>query len=262
MGRTYSDLRAADPDRQGTPRARRRVQSRERARRPPRELRHRSHALRRVAQDGLDAEPGYEGGMVQGVRGVPAWTHARVDSGSTSPAITRRRGLASRFAERICRPVAHAADRQAGTRPGERRAVLHRSNADENAGFDRLGSQTIDIEAGNGSYAITDSYRLPVDVDVLAIQPHAHNLGRTMRASATLPDGSARTLIDIDDWDFRWQDVYRYTNAIALPRGTTISMRLSWSDNSAANPRNPHHPPGWCVWARTRRTRWATCGSR
>jgi tetratricopeptide (TPR) repeat protein len=111
----------------------------------------------------------------------------------------------------------------------------------------RLGSQTIDIDAGNASHSITDSYRLPVDVDVLAIQPHAHNLGRTMRASATLPDGSTRTLIDIDDWDFRWQDVYRYASPIALPRGTTISMRVTY-DNSAGNPRNPHRPPARVVW--------------
>jgi tetratricopeptide (TPR) repeat protein len=111
----------------------------------------------------------------------------------------------------------------------------------------RLGSQTIDIGPGNASYAITDSYRLPVDVDVLAIQPHAHNLGRTMRASAALPDGTTRTLIDIDDWDFRWQDVYRLTNPIQLPRGTVVSMRFTY-DNSAANVRNPQHPPARVVW--------------
>jgi superkiller protein 3 len=32
-----------------------------------------------------------------------------------------------------------------------------------------------------------------------------------------------------------------------LPRGTTISMRFVY-DNSAANPRNPHNPPGRVVW--------------
>jgi tetratricopeptide (TPR) repeat protein len=68
-----------------------------------------------------------------------------------------------------------------------------------------------------------------------------------MRASARLPDGSTRPLIEIDDWDFRWQDVYRYANPIALPRGTTISMRFTY-DNSATNPRNPHHPPARVVW--------------
>jgi tetratricopeptide (TPR) repeat protein len=111
----------------------------------------------------------------------------------------------------------------------------------------RLGSETIDIPAGNDAYAISDRYLLPVDVDVFAIQPHAHNLARTMQAMAMLPDGSMRWLIAIDDWDFRWQDVYRYKTPIALPKGTVITMSYVY-DNSSRNPRNPHHPPARVVW--------------
>jgi Flp pilus assembly protein TadD len=111
----------------------------------------------------------------------------------------------------------------------------------------RLGSETIDIPAGARAHAITDSFVLPVDVDVLAVQPHAHNLARRMEATATLPDGSARALITISDWDFRWQDVYRYTQPIALPAGTTIAMTYTY-DNSADNVRNPYRPPRRVVW--------------
>ena len=111
----------------------------------------------------------------------------------------------------------------------------------------RLGSETIDIPAGAPDYAISDSYTVPTDVEVLAIQPHAHNLARRMEATATLPDGSRRWLIAIDDWDFRWQDVYRYVAPIALPKGSTIAMRYVY-DNSAGNPRNPHAPPARVVW--------------
>src|SRR5436190_6970035 len=42
----------------------------------------------------------------------------------------------------------------------------------------RLGRQDIDIAAGISRYDVTDSYRLPVDVDVFAIQPHAHYRAR------------------------------------------------------------------------------------
>jgi len=68
-----------------------------------------------------------------------------------------------------------------------------------------------------------------------------------MEAQAELPDGTTRWLIAIDDWDFRWQDVYRYAAPIALPKGTTLSMRYTY-DNGAGNPRNPHHPPARVVW--------------
>ncbi len=111
----------------------------------------------------------------------------------------------------------------------------------------RLGSETIDIPAGERAYAIEDRYTLPVDADLLAIQPHAHNLGRTMTATAVLPDGTERQLITIRDWDFRWQDVYRYTRPIRLPRGSRLSMRFVY-DNSSDNPRNPFNPPRRIVW--------------
>jgi tetratricopeptide (TPR) repeat protein len=68
-----------------------------------------------------------------------------------------------------------------------------------------------------------------------------------MEARAELPDGTTRWLIAIDDWDFRWQDVYRYAEPFVLPKGTTLSIRYTY-DNSAGNPRNPHHPPGRVVW--------------
>jgi tetratricopeptide (TPR) repeat protein len=111
----------------------------------------------------------------------------------------------------------------------------------------RLGSETIDIAPGLRDYVVSDKYLLPTAVDVIAIQPHAHNLARRMEATATLPDGTRRWLIAIDDWDFRWQDVYRYTTPIALPKGSTIAMRYVY-DNSPANARNPHSPPARVVW--------------
>lgn len=100
----------------------------------------------------------------------------------------------------------------------------------------------IDIPPGDPNFQITDTLVLPVDVDVLAIYPHAHYLGKLVEAWATLPDGSRRWLIRIPDWDINWQAVYEYRRAIELPKGTKLSMRITY-DNSASNPRNPHNPP-------------------
>lgn len=111
----------------------------------------------------------------------------------------------------------------------------------------RLGSETIDIPPGDSAYTIADEYVVPVDADLLAIQPHAHNLGREMHAQVTLPDGTVQPLLTIRDWDFRWQDVYRYTTPLRLPKGSGISMRFVY-DNSGENPRNPFHPPRRIVW--------------
>jgi tetratricopeptide (TPR) repeat protein len=105
-----------------------------------------------------------------------------------------------------------------------------------------MGSRAIDIRAGEKEYAITDSYTLPGDADLLSLYPHAHYLGKDMRVEAKLPDGTSRTLLHIARWDFHWQQDYRYTSPVFLSRGTTISMRFTF-DNSDENPQNPHHPP-------------------
>jgi Flp pilus assembly protein TadD len=111
----------------------------------------------------------------------------------------------------------------------------------------RLGRQDIDIPAGDSRYIVTDSYVLPVDVEVEAVQPHAHNRARDIRGEATLPDGTTRELIHIADWDFRWQHVFRFERPFALPKGTRLSMRWQY-DNSTANVRNPEHPPVRAQW--------------
>lgn len=105
----------------------------------------------------------------------------------------------------------------------------------------RLGRQDIDIPPGTRQYVVTDSYVLPVDVEVHAVQPHAHRLAREVRGVATLPDHSRRELIYIKEWDFHWQDVYRYRAPFWLPKGTTLQMEYSY-DNSAANPNNAGKP--------------------
>ena len=111
----------------------------------------------------------------------------------------------------------------------------------------RLSRQNIDIPAGDAQYIVSDSYVLPVDVDVQAVQPHAHYRGRDILGEATLPDGTTRRLIHIADWDFRWQHVFRFEHPLHLPKGTTLSMRWSY-DNSPNNPRNPERPPKRALW--------------
>jgi Tfp pilus assembly protein PilF len=106
----------------------------------------------------------------------------------------------------------------------------------------KLEAKAIDIPAGEANYAVEDSYVLPVDVDAVSVYPHAHYLGKEMRATATLPDGSQQDLVWIRRWDFRWQDRYRYRSPLFLPKGTRVAMRFTY-DNSAANPHNRSRPP-------------------
>jgi tetratricopeptide (TPR) repeat protein len=106
----------------------------------------------------------------------------------------------------------------------------------------RLGAQTLDIPAGEAHYEVTDSFTVPVDVDVLGVYPHAHYLGKVIDVRASLPDGTQKQVILIEDWDFNWQDTYAFEEPAHLPARTRLTLRYVY-DNSAANPRNPNSPP-------------------
>jgi mono/diheme cytochrome c family protein len=105
-----------------------------------------------------------------------------------------------------------------------------------------LGSFSIDIAPGDGAYTVSDSFKLPADMKVNDVWAHMHMLGKEVRVWAELPDGETRPLMTIDDWDFNWQDTYRYRAPFWLPKGTVIRAEFVY-DNSAENPRNPNDPP-------------------
>ena len=102
--------------------------------------------------------------------------------------------------------------------------------------------QQLDIPPGEKHFVVTDQFTLPVDVELLAIYPHAHYLGKDLQALAALPDGSRKTLVHIPQWNLNWQAVYRYQEPVPLPKGTTITMRFLY-DNSSDNIANPSDPP-------------------
>ncbi len=102
--------------------------------------------------------------------------------------------------------------------------------------------QKLDIPAGDNNFVVTDEFTLPEDVDLLAIYPHAHYVGKDLQAFATFPNGEKKSLIHIPAWDLNWQAVFRYTTPVRLPTGTVVSMTYRY-DNSDANIRNPNIPP-------------------
>jgi hypothetical protein len=109
-------------------------------------------------------------------------------------------------------------------------------------------NQNFIIPAGMADYEVTASIPfLPFDAHLIAVTPHMHLLGRTMRLTETRPDGQTVCLVDVPDWDFHWQASYYYKSAIAAPTGTGLYLSAHY-DNSSGNPLNPNNPPkavGW-----------------
>ncbi len=98
------------------------------------------------------------------------------------------------------------------------------------------------IPAGQRDFAVEDQLTIPEDVDVLAIYPHAHYLGKRLEGWADLPGGQRKQLIVIESWDIDRQAIYRYRDPVFLPAHATVHMRYTY-DNSSANPHNPNSPP-------------------
>jgi hypothetical protein len=85
-------------------------------------------------------------------------------------------------------------------------------------------------------------YTVPLGATITAIGPHGHLICRSLKSWAVKPGGEVVPLIDIPEWDFRWQDMYPFRSPIFLPAGTVIHSEGVY-DNTAANPSNPNNPP-------------------
>lgn len=84
--------------------------------------------------------------------------------------------------------------------------------------------------------------RLGGAVSLLNINPHMHLLGSSFLAYAITPSKDTVPLVHIPDWDFNWQEFYRFPKMLHLPAKTVIHAEATF-DNTANNPDNPFDPP-------------------
>jgi len=103
------------------------------------------------------------------------------------------------------------------------------------------------IPAGAARYEMKTAMVLPDELWVLGVTPHMHLLGKDMTVTATLPDKQPAPLIQVNDWDFNWQESYRFTEPQVLPKGTRLDLNAHF-DNSENNPYNPRLPPQEVRW--------------
>jgi hypothetical protein len=105
-----------------------------------------------------------------------------------------------------------------------------------------VSNYNFELQPGNSRQVVKASMTVPADIHVRTMFPHMHLLGREMKVTATLPDGTKKPLIFVNDWDFNWQETYEYKQAVALPAGSRIDMEAVY-DNSERNPHQVLSPP-------------------
>lgn len=84
--------------------------------------------------------------------------------------------------------------------------------------------------------------KIGADLSLLHINPHMHLLGKNFIAYAISPSHDTIPLIEIKDWDFEWQDFYRFPKMIKIPKGSILHAEATF-DNTSNNIHNPFNPP-------------------
>ena len=77
---------------------------------------------------------------------------------------------------------------------------------------------------------------------VFYIWPHMHLIGKSFKAYAVFGTNDTLPLVNIPEWDFRWQEIYRFKKPALIPQGSKLVIEASY-DNTAGNPFNPYNPP-------------------
>ena len=110
-----------------------------------------------------------------------------------------------------------------------------------------VGSMDVNVPAGQNNYWRHVFMNVSEDMEIIDATPHMHYIGKEFIMVATLPDGTRKNLLKIDQWDFRYQDVYIFDKPVKIPKGSRIDCWFSY-DNSAENSANPNSPPKPIKW--------------
>lgn len=110
-----------------------------------------------------------------------------------------------------------------------------------------VAKRALYIPAGNSNFVVHASLPVKYNVTVYHVIPHMHLLGREMKVTATLPDGTLVPLVHVQNWDFNWQTSYEFKTPVHLPAGSRVDLEARY-DNSTNNPLNPSDPPRLATW--------------
>lgn len=104
------------------------------------------------------------------------------------------------------------------------------------------GSMLFLIPANKSDFRLTGALRIESECDLYSVMGHMHMIGKTIKVTMTPPDGKPETLLDIQDWDYNWQETYWLKKPIHLKEGTVLKVEAVY-DNTSKNPNNPFNPP-------------------
>ena len=200
-----------------------------------------------AALDGKDGQPGYPcfGGVgLNSVSPLGAWV-----PGYRPALLPEGIGIDLPKNSTLVMQI-HYSARTGGVAPDQTQIALHfaRTPVQKRLLTLPLVNQTFRLPAGQANIPVSAAVGfIPYDITLRYIAPHMHLLGRTMSVSVTPLGGAPACLVNVGDWDFRWQGFYSYVTPVKVGPFSRIDVRATF-DNSEDNPNNPNKPPKDVTW--------------
>lgn len=67
---------------------------------------------------------------------------------------------------------------------------------------------------------------------VHGVAPHMHTLGRSLRVQTRDAEGTTRCVVDVPRWDFHWQNLFFYREAMVIERGEVANITCRFDTTS------------------------------
>jgi len=89
-----------------------------------------------------------------------------------------------------------------------------------------------EIPPNHPNWEVGASRTFEEDTTILSYLPHMHFRGKGAEYRAYYPDGSEEVLLQVPEYDYNWQIVYKYDDPKLVPAGTRIDVTM-WYDNTS-----------------------------
>ncbi len=102
----------------------------------------------------------------------------------------------------------------------------------------------------NEDVRVHAKFEVPFDIALHGLFPHSHLLGKRWEVFTVDPETkSSEVLLKIEDWDFKWKQMYDFKEPKVLKKGTVVHALAAY-DNTLENLSNPSNPPRKMPWGK------------
>lgn len=118
------------------------------------------------------------------------------------------------------------------TDPGTQVKLALTKSVDRAAQYLPMAHLGMRLEPQNEYVTTRDTLSLPSPgLRVYGIMPHMHNLGRTLRVDIE-SGGESQCMVDVDRWDFNWQESWWYDTPIEFSPARTLDITIECGYNT------------------------------